>query len=452
MIRKIINRVAIVFFFFGALLSQIYAQIEYSPTPLPIDTKLLSNFFHPRTQPINLDISGYVKTDAFWDTRQTVSYQETNILLLPQKKTFDIYGDDVAAHGEYNIMPIETTVRIAFDIPEINNIKISGAVEANYWGQPSYTVDEQLIEPPNTSINLFLLQHGYLKLDWEDFSFLAGQTTHPIAYPWPNTVAFNVGMPIAPFSLSPQLRFTYHSPIGDFILCANSELNWQTNGPGDYITEYIRNAILPNLHAHMRVNMNENNIFGFAADIKRIVPRLVTDNNVKANEHLWSGAVMAYFDLNFEPYSLIAKAIWAQNGVDYDLIGGYAVSSINPITDQRTYTNFNTISFFIDSQRAGTIEPGIYAGVLKNLGTTKNIIPSYTSPGGTTSLVYGFAPNTDTAFRVSPRVRYHIEPVVLAAEVEYTRAAWGTLDNQGKVIHTDPTSVVRFEFGFYLYF
>jgi len=394
-------------------------------------------------------MSGYIKNDTFWQTRQIDSLQEGNILLLPAQAVYDALGQDTEAHGAYNIMPIETAIRFDFIGPEVNCMKTSGAIEANFWGQTVLSFGN---ETPNLSINMLTMAHAYFQLDWEKFSFLAGQTTHPIAHDAPDTICYNVGMPIVPFAFSPQMRFTYHTTKADLIFAMTSELSWQTNGPYNFITQYIRNGILPNLHVQARIRASEHVSIGLGLDVKRIVPRLVTDNNLKANEHLYSGAAFAHIGLTSEHYSCLVKSVWAQNGVDYDLTGGYGVSSINPITDHRTYTNFNTISFYFDAYRKGTLEPGLFFGVLKNLGTTKNIIPSITVDAVTTSLIYDFASNTDTVLRVSPRLRYNLDPIVVGGEIEYTRAAWGTLTNRGTVTNVIPTSVVRFELGIYFYF
>ncbi len=430
-----------------------YAQVRLSDSKamndVPENSKLYRSFFRQHTAPIDMIMSGYVKNDVFWQTRQIVSLQEGNILLLPAEPAYDVFGQDTEAHGAYNIMPIETMIRFDFMGPELNCMKTSGAIEASFWGQTVLSFGN---ETPNLSINMLTMDHAYLQLEWPDFALLAGQTTHPIAHDVPDTVCYNVGMPIVPFAFSPQVRFTYHASKADLIFAATSELNWQSNGPYNFITQYIRNGILPNLHAQARIQANELVSLGLGLDVKRIVPRLMTDNNVKANEHLYSGAAFAHLKFEWERYYLLLKGVWAQNGVDYDLTGGYAVSSINPVTDHRTYTNFNTISFYIDTKRDGILEPGLFCGVLKNLGTTKNIIPSITVDGVTTSLVYDFAANVDTVLRVSPRLRYNIDPVVIGTEIEYTRAAWGTLTNQGTVVNTSPKNVVRFELGIYFYF
>lgn len=444
-IRK---RAATVLLFLSSCIYTSKAQLRFSDRAIPEKTGLY-RFYNRGYAPVDLVMSGYIKTDAFWQTRQIVSLQEGNILLLPAEPIYDVNHKDINKKGAYNIMPIETVIRFDLTGPEVNCIKTSGAIEAVFWGQTVLTYGNEI---PNLTINILTMAHAYFQLEWQSFEFLAGQTTHPIAHDAPDTVSYNVGMPITPFAWAPQLRFTYHSNTADFLLAATSELSWESNGPNDFITQYIRNGILPNLHAQARIQINEHVHACLGVDAKRIVPRIVSDKNFSVNEHLYSGAALAHLRFDWERYSMLLKAVWAQNGVDYDLIGGYAVSSINPITDYRTYANFNTISLYMDAKRSGTLEPGIYMGVTKNLGTSKNIIPTITTDNVPKSLVYGFAANVDMALRISPRLRYNLEPFVLGAEVEYTRAVWGTITPQGTLVNKKPSDVVRFEFGFYFYF
>ncbi len=431
------------------------AQIRFSESNskaiqgIPENTQLYRSIFRGYDTPIDIQMSGYVKTDAFWQTRQIVSLQEGNILLLPAEPIYDIYGIDEEAKGAYNIMPIETMMRFDFFGPEMNCMKISGAIEASFWGQTVLSFGN---ETPNLTINMLVMEHAYFQLDWPTFTFLAGQTTHPLCHDVPDTICYNTGMPITPFSYAPQLRFSYHAHKAELIFAMTSELNWESNGPFNFITQYIRNAIIPNLHAQARIKYNEHVETDFGVDIKKLVPRIATEKNIAVDEHIWSGAAFADIKLDWNPYSLLLKTVWAQNGVDYDLTGGYAVASIDPVTDFRTYTNFSTVSVYMDAKRSGKVEPGIYAGVIKNLGTSKPIIPSITVDDTTTSLVYDFAANTDTVWRISPRLRYNIEPIVIGAEVEYTGTIWGDITPQGTIINRKPAHVVRFEFGFYFYF
>ena len=43
----------------------------------------------------NVKFSGFVKTDIFWDSRQTISVREGHFLLYPRNESLDINGEDI---------------------------------------------------------------------------------------------------------------------------------------------------------------------------------------------------------------------------------------------------------------------------------------------------------------------------------------------------------------------
>ena len=68
-----------------------------------------------------------------------------------------------------------------------------------------------------------------------------------------------------------------------------------------------------------------------------------------------------------------------------------------------------------------TFQTGIFIGYSKNQGVGKKIV-------GPT---YGRGLDIDTLYRVAPRVLFNAGKVRLAAEIEYTNAAYGTADAMG---------------------
>jgi len=83
---------------------------------------------------------------------------------------------------------------------------------------------------------------------------------------------------------------------------------------------------------------------------------------------------------------------------------------------------------------------GIFGGYQKNLGFNDNILSA--ANGGA---FLGRWQNVDHIYRVGPSLKYSIGRLVLAAEVEYNVAGYGTVDynNRGKVINSSDVSGVR---------
>ena len=430
-----------------------YAQ-EITPRPLSrrlqAEKDNLNAPKHPviTRLPITVTMSGYVSNNIFWNTYQIFGFQELDALASPKPKLIDPCGADIHAHGSINILPIESNIRFDFIGPDVGSAAATAAIETNFFGQ-------EVI-----SINQLTMLQAYIALDWANVSLLAGQSYHPIMFPalFPDPISYNKGMPIVPYAFAPQFRVTYHSSWGDIIFAALSEVNTPLiglkgfDGPSGPSTMYFRNGIMPKLHLQWRAPLG-NHFIGIGADIKRLVPRLVTNTGFKAEESLVSGAAITYFEFYGDRIKGAAKATLAQNGIDYSLTGGYAVSTINPDTDQRTYANLTIGSLCFDIERSGILEPGIFVGVLKNLGASKNIIQSIDTPGRPVeTTIYGFNTDMDTLFRCAPRLRYYYEPLVVGTEIEITRAAFGTIDNQGEVINTKPTTNARFLLAVYYFF
>ena len=69
--------------------------------------------------------------------------------------------------------------------------------------------------------------------------------------------------------------------------------------------------------------------------------------------------------------------MYAENAAIWEMIGGYAVHSLNPLTDERTYVPLRTFAANVELLWKGQWEPAIYIGYVKNLGASKTIIPNF---------------------------------------------------------------------------
>lgn len=385
--------------------------------------------------PFKVIFSGYVKYEALFDSRQIVSFRDDQLLLYPARRLCDACGRDINDKGHSNMLAIESRLRFAIIGPDVFNAKSLGLIEGDFLG------------PTDSTINGFRLRHAFANLHWENASFLAGQYWHPMFVPecYPDTLSFNGGNPIEVFSREPQIRITPKIGNANLILAALSQVHFVSDGPQGPSSIYARNAVIPNLHAQLQLHSNDH-VFGFGFDYKRLVPRIVTDNNYKVTEYINSTGIIAYAGLNWPDFTFNTKIIYGGNLANFTSLGGYAVTCTNVITEERHYTNLNTVALWIDTALKKTVEPGIFAGFIKNLGASKTII---TDP----NLIYAFGQeDIDYVLRVSPRVRWFVKPIVFAGELEYTRASFGTATNRGKVINTYPTNNVRLQLAVFYVF
>lgn len=399
--------------------------------------------------PFDFIFSGYVRNMTYWDTRQVFGFADDYILIFPKDRESDACGNDINATGQFNMLPIETRVIANIFGPKIGKAFTGARISADFIAIPSGTL---LIEPLD-AFNRFRMRHAYLKIGWPRWSLLAGQTWHPMTFPiiGPDTV--NSVRPFTPGSRIAQIRFTYHHDYCELVAAVLSQTFTASVGPRGATNQYARNSLTPDFAAHATVFLR-NHTIGVGIDYKRLVPRLVTNKDIKTDTAIGSLAAIAHVALHFERFDWHNKVCFAQNGENLGVLGGYAVHSISPCTDKRTYTNLRSVSMWTELILRTRVEPAIFIAYLKNLGANETIIQSTIDQNNEIEpTVYAFFLDVDHAFRISPRVRWTYKAFVVEGEVEYTRTVYGDIDNKGNVINTHPpVGNFRFLFGLAYYF
>ncbi len=389
----------------------------------------------------NVSFSGFISNHSFYDSRQVIVDEETLSEVLPRHRFYDANGNDINSKDRIGSSSTETRVDMSVRAPDIGNFTPELFVSSDFIGL-SFTIDH------------FRLRQAYVHLYNENISFLAGQAWHPMFSEncYPRVLSYNCGRPMEPIARAPQIRCTYTNGSITCIAMAATQIDFISTGPQGDSSIYIRRAILPNLHAQVFYK-DDLNTTGVGIDFVRIVPRVKTEKNIKNIEKLFSVSAIAYTSFTWNDIIASLKFTYGQNDNEYNMLGGYAVHSIDHITDARTYTNLHNVSLWFDFTWNKKFEPGIFIGGTKNLGALKSIIPSRTREDGTTeSLIYAFQPDVDTVFRIAPRLRMHFDPFVAGIELEYTRATYGTITTSGKVVNADPLYNLRILFVFHYYF
>jgi len=309
-----------------------------------------------------ISLSGFVKTDIMFDTRQTTSIREGHFLLYPAPEVMDKNNEDINAKPNFNILSIQTRLTSKITAPDAFGAKTSGIIEAEFFGTSE------------GDVNGFRLRHAFVKLDWEKTSLLVGQTWHPmfVVEMFPGVVSFNTGVPFQPFSRNPQIRFTYTINNVKFIAAALAQRDFQSNGPGGFSSSYLRNSIIPNLHAQIQYS-NNGHLAGVGVDYKKLTPRLSTDMNIKTDATISGVSAIGYAKLNLDPITIKAEGVYGQNIPDLMQIGGYAVASTDVTKGVETYTVLSNLSFWGEISTGKQIEYALFFGYSKALGASKNI-------------------------------------------------------------------------------
>lgn len=375
-----------------------------------------------------IKFSGFVKTDFFYDTRQSSAsngLREGHFYLFPDNVLYDLAGNDINANPSFHILNIQTRIKGDITGPDAFGAKSAGLIEAEFFGTSE------------SDLNGFRLRHAYVRLDWTATTLLIGQFWHPmfLTESFPGTISFNTGAPFTPFSRNPQVRLTLKAGEAGFTLTAYSQRDFTSPGPDGNSNKYLRNSGIPGLNLQLRAPAGKNLTAWAGLDYKRLRPELKSSLNVETNARIGSFSAFANLKVKTAPLNILLMGFYGQNSSDLMMIGGYAVSSISGLFEQtKTYTNLRTGSLWADLSTNGKkIVFGLFTGFSKNLGAAESISGS----------VYGRGTNIDNLFRISPRLMVTGGRLSFAAEIENTTAAYGAMQNDGKVINTNNVSNMR---------
>lgn len=408
-----------------------------------------------------ITFSGFVKTDLFFDSRQTNGLREGHFLLFPENEKLDADGNDINAKASYNILSIQTRVAGSITAPDALGAKTSGYIEAEFFGNI------------NPAINSFRLRHAWVKLNWPKTELLAGQWWHPMFVPEcsPATVSFNTGAPFVVFSRNPQIKLTQSIGKVKIALTILSQVDFVSDGPDGPNAKYLRNSVLPESdiqlqYASANAEKGTEFIIGAGINYQLLTPRLSTTvtlspafdtvinsivfhhdavtSTYKTSTKSGSLAGNLYAKLKLKSVTLKAGAEYGGNNNAYTMLGGYAVKSITePEKGFVDYANVQSFSswaeFHTNSQK---LQPGLFLAYGKNLGVGETVIGPYYARGS----------NIDYAYRVSPRLVYNINKLRLAGELEYTVAAYGKTTSRGYVSDAKEIGNLRILLGVYYFF
>jgi hypothetical protein len=361
-------------------------------------------------------ISGFVKNDFFWDTRQTVAAREGHFLLWPSPVNLDADGTDINAKSNFNFLAIQSRVSLKITGPDALGAKTSGLIEGDFFAQA------------NDNINLVRLRHAIVKLNWEHLELMAGQFWNPLFVTscFPGTVSFNTGTPLQSFARNPQLRFTYKTGGLSFIAAALGQRDFSSVGPVGASSSYLRNSAIPEVQVQAHYGTaNEggaNFVAGAGAAYKTIVPRLsnspIDGVTYVVDEKVSSFTAMAFSKVTTSPITAKLQVRYGENIADLLGISGFAATEVlDPITGELAYAPLKSMTFWAEVHSNGNPQVGIFGGLTSNNGTSDPIIA--------TEPVYGRATTIRRLYRISPRIIYNAGKVRLAAELEYTSAAYG---------------------------
>ena len=360
--------------------------------------------------------SGFVKNDFFWDTRQTVAAREGHFLLWPTPVNLDENGEDINKQASFNFLAIQSRLTAKLTGPDALGAKTSGLIEGDFFAQAS------------DNINLLRLRHAFVKLNWEHTEVMAGQYWNPLFVTscFPGTVSFNTGTPLQSFARNPQLRVTYKTNGFSLLAAALGQRDYSSVGPAGASSSYLRNSAVPEMQVQVHYGTSNedgmNIVAGAGAAYKTIVPRLSSSPadgvTYKVDEKVGGFTAMAFSKLTTTPITAKLQVRYGENIADLLGISGYAATEVLDVTTgELAYAPLKSMTFWAEVHSNGNPQVGIFGGLTSNNGINETIL--------TTVPVYGRGTTIRRLYRIAPRIIYNVGKLRLAAEVEYTSAAYG---------------------------
>ncbi len=375
---------------------------------------------------IKVELSGFVRNDFIFDSRRNVCACDHLLEFYPYKPVYDVNGKDINNQSNAHFLNTFSRFGSRFTGLEIGEIKISAYIEVDFTGY--------------NETNGIRLRHAYTNFSFSKSTLLFGRAWHPtfIEKVYPSVLNENTGLPFQVFNRSPQIRYTYHiSQKLDFIAAAVYQFNYANMGPDGKTYAYQRNAVVPNLHGQLQF-FNENITAGAAIDWKSIQPRTSTTGSLgtfKTTEQLNTWAALVYLKYAKDKFEVKAKSMFGQNVSESLLPSGYAVVTRDYETGFETYTPLNHIYNWLNITYGKKWRTGIFAGYLKNLGTSQPPLDSF----------YGMATDVDMIYKISPQIIFNHKNLMVGWELSMTTAAYGEIDyaDSGKVTNTENVTNFR---------
>ena len=382
----------------------------------------------------SFDLSGFVKSSYYYDTRQVVAARNAEYLLWPANESLNEGGEDTNDVSNLSSYQIFSRLGLSIgELPQVMGGNVTGYIETDFFG------------PTGDETNTLRIRRAFAKMAWEDREVLFGVEWSPMftLAAFPHTVASEAGTPFNPFARQPMIKLTLKPGNLRVIGAAAWQFDaFQSDGfQGTSGIDQQQQSALPGWHGHLQY-VSENATLGVGGFAKSLRP-------VRTGDRIFTGAVLGYFTVTGSSVIVRGKGVYGGDLHDHVKTGGIVYDPAEDADGEFVADAFQALDSFsawVELEGTGGVAPGIMAGYLTNLGAADEV-----SDG---AVANGRGNNIETLWEVAPRLALNHGPLRFALEVQVTNATFAEDFDANYAPSGNTTSVtnVRGDFSVFLFF
>jgi len=380
---------------------------------------------------------GFIRNYFAYDNRESVSGTGDLYYWLPKDRELNLAGTDMNMQNQFRFLAL--TSRLGLDISgfKVGKADASAKFESDFYAGLSGS---------NGTAQLRLRQ-AFVTLKWNELgknknasiSLKMGQAWHPMAADLPDIFSLESGAPFNAFSRTPQVTADYAvSKSCSFTLSALWQMQYLSSGPSGSSSNYIKYGCTPEMY--LAFNYKKDGFLGrVGVDVLSIKPRVTTTvevavsgetqkTKVNVKDRITTLSPYIYLQYTKNSLKVKAKSIYGSAGEHINLMSGYAICDKSNEMDYK-YTPLHSTSSWLTVSYGKKICGTLFLGYMQNLGTSKDIVVSSSSPfEGDASSIYfqknGYS-NINRMYRIQPEVCYNINKFTVGLEYMMTSVQYG---------------------------
>ncbi len=360
---------------------------------------------------------GRIRADLFYNSRANEETVDGLFYMYPKDLDCDADGKDLNATPQGDMYMLYTRMGVDIKGPKVGSAMTSAKIEMDFRGSGS-------------TFAVPRVRHAYIALSWPASQLLIGQTWHPMfGEVSPSVLNLSTGAPFQPFNRSPQVRYRYFNNGWQLTATAIWQMQYNSTGPNGKSHSYLKNSNIPELYAGVDY-VREGWRLGAGTEFLSLKPRLsseVDGRKYKVSERVNSVSAEAHIKYTAPNWTASAKTVYANNLAHLSMLGGYAVTDIDPRTGECKYKPFRHSMTWVNFIYGRKWQPGVFLGYLKNLGTGKAV-------AGNT---YGVGLDVAQVMASNWQISYNVPSWRLGLEFSTSTAWYGSLDRaNGRITDT----------------